>query len=232
MKVHKMDCVSCGAPIQIPADSNQLTCSHCGATLAIEREGNQIELSIIERLNKSIGEEGEHTRAKISKLETMQELASLRLQLTNMRAETRSLEREKRTHTTERQLTELHSERKTLENRIELLENSIRSDQSFQGAGESPKAGEETRVPEVAVITEPKTPETLATRKKRAHRYVILWAVCLAVSLISFCSALSLDVAGENAGIGLLSLFSIPVWIFLLVRSLLREKRIARQTPN
>ena len=121
MKIAKVECVSCGAPVQIPSDATEFKCEHCGALLSVERTDGEVALSLVEKLNKSIDEGTRVTREELTKLQLNNELSSLRLQASGLRSEIRSLERAKKTWTVRNQLRELNNEYANLSQQIEEL---------------------------------------------------------------------------------------------------------------
>ena len=108
IKVQKMACASCGAPLSIPNDVEYLYCAYCGASLVVERGEGYAIMKVAEEVSKTIYETGigtqeairegtGATRAELKRLQLSQELSNSQMQLSNIHAEIRSIERGKKT---------------------------------------------------------------------------------------------------------------------------------------
>src|SRR5512137_1103532 len=104
MRIEKLNCTACGAPMSIPGDLDFVTCSSCGSSLRIERGDGYVALKIVEKLTKSIEESGfatqevirentQVTRAEFQRLQLAQELSAAETRLSNIQAEIRAVKR-------------------------------------------------------------------------------------------------------------------------------------------
>ncbi len=136
MNIVSVNCSSCGAPIQVPPDIDQLTCSHCGTTLIVQRGEGYIALKVAEHISKAISEFGQQTREAISeganltqvelkRLQIIQDLSTTQMQLSSVQAEIRTLERQKENQTIKKQLKQLYSDETNLTQRIKSLNTAI-----------------------------------------------------------------------------------------------------------
>jgi TM2 domain-containing membrane protein YozV len=136
MNVVKVSCASCGAPIAIPPDIDNLNCAYCGAALAVQRGEGYVTLKLAEQVSKTIQEVGVQTQSSIregtqvtqielKRLQLSQELSALQLQLSNIQAEIRSLERQKVDGKIKRQHRELRSHEASLISRINGLQAAL-----------------------------------------------------------------------------------------------------------
>jgi LSD1 subclass zinc finger protein len=58
-------CSSCGAPLNIPLDAEQVSCTYCGAALIVQRSEGHISLKIAEKVCQTIQDVGGQTQASI-----------------------------------------------------------------------------------------------------------------------------------------------------------------------
>ncbi len=104
MKIVKLNCTACGAPITIPEDVDQIVCTSCGTVLGIERGEGYVALKIADKLAKAIESSGSQTqdairesaqvtRSELQKLQLSQELSAAQMQLNGIQAEIRVVER-------------------------------------------------------------------------------------------------------------------------------------------
>ena len=104
MKVVKLNCTACGAPISIPENVDQLNCSACGSFLQVDRGEGYITLRVLEKLTKSIETSGKATtdaikessyvtRTELKKLQIQQEIIANQTILANIESEIRTLKR-------------------------------------------------------------------------------------------------------------------------------------------
>lgn len=54
MKIIKLNCTACGAPISIPEQISQLTCSNCGSQLHVERGEGYYALEVAAKITEAI----------------------------------------------------------------------------------------------------------------------------------------------------------------------------------
>lgn len=136
MEITKAACASCGAPLPVRENTNEIICNYCGASMVVERTGNQITLKMGEEIEKTIKETASRTAAEIrestqttqielKRLQMQQQLASLENQLSRVKSEIRGLESIKRNSKQKKQLKELYAEKESLIYRIKLLENQV-----------------------------------------------------------------------------------------------------------
>jgi LSD1 subclass zinc finger protein len=129
-------CSSCGAPLNIPLDAEQVSCTYCGAALIVQRSEGHISLKIAEKVSQTIQDVGGQTQASIregteitqselKRLQITQEQSSLQIQLTNIQSEIRSLERLKSDRKIKGQIKELQSKEKNLIARINGLQKFL-----------------------------------------------------------------------------------------------------------
>jgi len=133
MKVVKLNCSACGAPISIPENLDRLCCSSCGSTLAVDRGEGYITLKVIENLVKSIQESGEKThtaiqesayvtRVELRKIQISQLISAEEMKLNALQQEMRSLSRQsQQTATSMAQLNTLRLEESNILMRIRAL---------------------------------------------------------------------------------------------------------------
>lgn len=105
MKITKLSCTACGAPISIPEDLDQITCTACGTGLIIERGEGYVALKLAEKIARSIEITGIQTqnaihenttvtREELQRLQISQEVSSLQMQLNGVQTELRMLRRD------------------------------------------------------------------------------------------------------------------------------------------
>jgi hypothetical protein len=136
MEIQKINCASCGAPLEIPNDVDLLQCQFCHAQLSVKRGEGYVTLKIAEKLSQAVEQSGnatqsvirdstQVTQSELKRLQIGQDLAMLQLQLTNLQSEIRSLERGKRDNVVIEQINDLYREEKNLKQRIQVLENAL-----------------------------------------------------------------------------------------------------------
>lgn len=136
MEIRKMDCASCGAPIQVSCDSDFLTCPYCQAQLTLVRNENEMILKVNEKVSQTIQQSGnatqdvirdgtQVTQSELKRLQIAQDLSILQLQLTNIQAELRSLQRGKMDQVTQKQFYDLSHQEHDLKQRIQTLQNAL-----------------------------------------------------------------------------------------------------------
>jgi LSD1 subclass zinc finger protein len=136
MKITKLNCTACGAPMSIPEGVDQIICSSCGTALAIERGEGYMVLKIVEKITQTIESSGyktqeairenmQVTRSELQRLQLSQELSATQMQLNSIQAEIRTLQRGQTNITAKTQLLALHkNEYQTME-RIRALKKEI-----------------------------------------------------------------------------------------------------------
>jgi DNA polymerase III alpha subunit (gram-positive type) len=141
MEIMKLNCASCGSPIQIQSDTEFLTCPFCSTQLAVDRGQNFLTLKIVEKVSQAINQTGastqsairdgtQTTQSELKRLQITQDISLLHLQLSSIQSEIRELQREKKSKTQIFQLNELRSQESNLKQRIAFLHNALTSTQS------------------------------------------------------------------------------------------------------
>jgi len=134
MKITKVNCTSCGAPISIPEDLDFINCSSCGSFLSIERGEGYVALKAVEKVVRAVEQtqqeirtSTEVTRSELQRLQLSQEVTALQSQLANIQAEIRTLLRLKSDSKTKRQIEDLHTTEYQLMDRLRCLDGQIAS---------------------------------------------------------------------------------------------------------
>ena len=133
MKVTKLNCTACGAPISVPEDLDFINCSSCGSFLGIERGEGYVALKVAEKIARAIEDSGKGTqdvirentqvtRSELQRLQMSQEISSAQMQLSNIQAEIRGLERAQKNPKTALQMKALRFTEYQAMDRIRLLD--------------------------------------------------------------------------------------------------------------
>jgi hypothetical protein len=149
MDVQRLVCVSCGAPIQVSADSDRLQCAYCGVMLTVDRSAGHAALKTAQQVRQTIQDVGAQTQtsiregaqvtqAELQRLQISNELSSVQLQLSSVQSEIRTLERQPASSTVRRQLLELRRREADLLLRAESLQASLAT--TSTGGGRAPFA--------------------------------------------------------------------------------------------
>ena len=104
MKIVKLNCTSCGAPISIPENIDTLFCSSCGSKLAVDRGEGYVTLQLVEKLTQAVQESGEKahsaikentyvTKTELKRVQISQSINTEEMKLNTLRQEMRSLTR-------------------------------------------------------------------------------------------------------------------------------------------
>lgn len=87
MKLIKLNCTACGAPISIPDDIDQLNCAVCGSLLYLERGEGYYSLKVAEKIADAIQQSGKSTEDAIRETAEMTQKELRRMQISqNLRA--------------------------------------------------------------------------------------------------------------------------------------------------
>jgi len=121
MQVNGIDCPSCGAPITLKDGSSRSRCTYCGKEILIESK--MIE-NIGEKVSTTFAKVEGQTQLEIKRLQVMQELSMLQMQLSNLKAEKRNLERD-RSRKAQSQLKQIQEEENSLLIRITTLQRGL-----------------------------------------------------------------------------------------------------------
>ncbi len=73
MRLERLTCNSCGAPLEVPQTANFVTCNHCSAQLAVRRQDNVTFTEQLDQLTKQTEELSE----RVDRLSEQGEVASL-----------------------------------------------------------------------------------------------------------------------------------------------------------
>lgn len=136
MEILKLNCASCGSPIQIHNDATFITCPFCSTQMVVDRGENFLSLKVAEQVSQAINQsgtgtqsairDGTHTtQSEIKRLQITQDLSMLHLQLSGIQTEIRALQREKQSKTQRLQLNELLNQEANLKQRIAFLQNAL-----------------------------------------------------------------------------------------------------------
>ncbi|MBG0785577.1 MAG: zinc ribbon domain-containing protein [Anaerolineaceae bacterium] len=141
MKLIKLNCSACGAPISIPDNLEQLTCSNCGTFLMVEHGEGYYALKAVEQLSEAIQqsskgtqdairEGAQVTQIELKRLQLSQSLSSANSALNATQSEQRILTRSQMTPAAVKQLQELklqeyaqREEIRRIQKQIDLLED-------------------------------------------------------------------------------------------------------------
>ena len=146
MKVTKLNCTACGAPISVPEDLDFINCASCGSFLGIERGEGYVALKVAEKLAKAIESSGRGTqdvirentavtRSELQRLQAAQEISAAQMHLTNIQAEIRAIQRLPLTGTTAGQISGLRASEYEALDRIRLLNNQVKAPDENDAAG-------------------------------------------------------------------------------------------------
>lgn len=136
MEILKLNCASCGSPIQIHNDTEFVTCPSCSTQMVVDRGEDFLSLKIAEQVSQAINQSGtgtqsairdgtQTTQSEIKRLQITQDLSMLNLQLSSIQSEIRALQREKQSKTQRLQLNELLNQEGNLKQRIAFLQNAL-----------------------------------------------------------------------------------------------------------
>ena len=146
MNIVNLSCTSCGAPIQVTPDADQIRCPYCSTNLEIQRSEGQVGLRMGRQVSKSIEDASvqtretiqhgaETTQSELKRLQLSQQVSMLQMQLSGLQAEIRSLQREKATRTTKRQVMDLKQQEASLINQIRTTQSALINMPVPQAAG-------------------------------------------------------------------------------------------------
>lgn len=93
MRIHKLNCEACGAPILVPDDVDHINCAACGSYLVVERDEGHYVLREVKKVTDAIEKTGQVTSYELRMMTMSQDLSMVEMQLNNLRGEIRSLER-------------------------------------------------------------------------------------------------------------------------------------------
>ena len=104
MKISKLNCVACGAPLDVTNDMDVLSCSACGSKLLVERSEAGLTLGLIEKLTQKVEDLGNKTEAvlqesayatkiELQRVQVNQSINTEEIKLNSIRQEIRNLSR-------------------------------------------------------------------------------------------------------------------------------------------
>ena len=115
MKIVKLNCSSCGAPISVPDDLDHINCSACGTFLMIDRGEGYLALRAIEKISTTIEDSSRKTqdairentmvtRSELERMQTHQEMVAEQTKLANLQTEIRAVQRQPKSNNQEKQI--------------------------------------------------------------------------------------------------------------------------------
>ena len=143
MKLIKLNCAACGAPISIPENLEQLTCSNCGTYLMVEHGEGYYALKAVEQISEAIQqsskgtqdairEGAQLTQIELKRLQLAQSLTSATSTLNATQSEQRILAHSQMTPAAAKQLQELkiqefaqREEIRRIQKQMDLLEGGV-----------------------------------------------------------------------------------------------------------
>ena len=125
MAVQRAVCNACGANLTVPEGAQETRCEFCGSRWRIEHSAGQATLIAADKLGQAVQDAGTATQAGLLRLQQIQELSGLRLQLQQVQAEMRTLQRERLDKRGKGQLRDLGAQESELLAQIDELEEQI-----------------------------------------------------------------------------------------------------------
>ena len=136
MKIIKLNCAACGAPISLPENLEQLSCSNCGTHLMVEHGEGYYALKAVEQLSEAIEQSGNKTQdairegaqvtqIELKRLQLSQTLSSATSALNATQSEQRTLTRTQMTPAAQHQLQELKVQEFTQREEIRQIQKQI-----------------------------------------------------------------------------------------------------------
>lgn len=162
MKVIKLNCPTCGAPISVPEAMEFINCASCGSFLAIDRGDGYVALKVAEKLARAIEDSGKDTqdviresitvtRSELQRLQAVQEISAIQMRLNNIQSEIRTIQRQPQSLTTENQLKGLHTEEFLAMDQIRVLNQTAKSPAENDVQGQIVFAENEIRLIEAEI---------------------------------------------------------------------------------
>jgi uncharacterized Zn finger protein (UPF0148 family) len=226
MNILSMSCTSCGAPLKIPDNIDQLYCAHCGTALIVQRSEGYAALKVAEHLGKAIQESSNKTQAAIvegtqvtqaelKRLQLTQELSAAHMQLGNIQAQIRSLQLVKQTKKVKRQLAGLRGSETNAMNHINMLQAALRP--IDMTGGESVK-----NIP-VASQKRPKKPFTRSPFKMGCAVFFLVSLIGVSI-VIAITSVAQLAESYVTAGNNIVMVVALIVGVYYGFRVAKKEK--------
>ncbi len=226
MNILSMSCTSCGAPLKIPSDIDQLCCPYCRSNLTVQRGDGYVALQVTKRLSISIQESADKTQDAITegtqvtqielkRLQLTQELSIAHMQLGNIQAQIRSLQSVKQTKKVKQQLAGLRASEANIMNQINILQAALRP---------SGISGVESRQP--ASVTSQKKAKTPFTRSPFKMGCAVFFLVSfVGVSIVSAITSASPSMEKFSiAGMNIVMTIALIIGVYYGIRVAKREK--------
>jgi LSD1 subclass zinc finger protein len=140
MNLQPTTCPACNATIHVPPGAARVSCAYCGRELAVSQSGSETKVALLDQLKETLHDLGQQqqaaiqessslTRTELERLQLNQQLTTLQMQHSGLRAEIRALERETSpSNTVRRQLRELRREERAYQSQISALEAKLNPD--------------------------------------------------------------------------------------------------------
>ena len=135
MQIRPLVCVSCGAPISIGPNTQQVKCAYCGTVQIVDRSEGQVALKAVEQVKRMVEQESAQTQAELQRLDIGNQLQTAQLELANVQAEIRTLQRQPGSAIVSRQLAELRGREAALLTQTQNLQFQL---QGYPAAGTAP----------------------------------------------------------------------------------------------
>lgn len=122
MELKQMICPSCTGAVQVPTNMGKIACAYCGSELIVEYSEGDMTLSLAQEIRETLQDIGLETqdaikentgvtKTELQRLQIVQQIGTLQIQLSNIRTEIRTLERERKlSRAAKRQLKDLRQE--------------------------------------------------------------------------------------------------------------------------
>lgn len=150
MELKQMICPSCTGAVQVPTNMDRIACVYCGSELIVEySEGDMMTLSLAQKIKETLQDVGQETqgairentgvtKTELQRLQIGQQIGTLQIQLSSIRAEIRTLEREKQlSRTAKSQLKELRKEEQACMLQIRNLQSLLSDEKVTQQVSKS-----------------------------------------------------------------------------------------------
>ena len=137
MELKQMICPSCTGAVQVPTNMDRITCAYCGSELIVEYSEGDISLSLVQEIKETLQDFGQETQgairestgvtqAELQRVQIGQQIGTLQIQLSSIRAEIRTLEREQQlSRAAKKQLKDLREEERECLSQIRNLQSFL-----------------------------------------------------------------------------------------------------------
>jgi len=149
MELKQMICPSCTGAVQVPTNMDRIACAYCGSELIVEYSEGDMTLSLAQKIKETLQDVGQETqgairentgvtKAELQRLQIGQQIGTLQIQLSSIRAEIRTLEREKQlSRAAKSQLKELRKEEQECLLQIRNLQSFLSDEKVTQQVSKS-----------------------------------------------------------------------------------------------